>query len=138
MKKLVFLLFMMSEFLLSAQIPKNANMIIITGDESQQAYLKQINDLLFENGYGIFSSDPAQGTITTTEKSYKRGNIKFMFLVKEKKISIRGQYNTGVNSPSEWYDVANKGMKGSPALEAWNVMTKIADAVPGEKEYLVK
>jgi hypothetical protein len=124
--------------LAGAQIPKKANTILIAGSATQTEYLKQINTLLFENGYGILSSDPGMGTITTTGKSYKRGTVKFTFLIADRKITMRGQYSTAINSPSEWYDIQYSGMKGSPILEAWNEMSKIADSIFGNKEYLMK
>lgn len=138
MKSLFLYSFLMFGLLTNAQIPQKANMIIITGNESQQSCFKQVNEVLFENGYGILTSDSGTGTITTTDKSYKRGNIKFTFLIKDNEVIVRGQYSTSFDSYAQWSDVIYKGMKGSPMLLAWEEMTKIADEIPGQKEYLIK
>jgi hypothetical protein len=138
MKTAFFASLILITMLCGAQIPKKANMIIIAGKNSQQEYLKQINTVLIENGYGILNSDTDMGTLTTTEKSYKRGSVRFIFLVKDNKLTLRGQLSTAIDSFSQWSDIQYYGMKGSPTLEAWNEMAKIADAIPGEKEYLIK
>ena len=128
-----------------AQIPKKANTIIITGNLTQDESFKQVTGILFESGYGILSSDNNIGTITTTEKSIKRATTRFTFLIKDKKVLIRGQFNInittnygGVSSPSDWSDIQYFGMNGSPSMAAWNEMLKIAEMISGKKEYLIK
>lgn len=137
------LLLLLYQSIPAQQIPKNANTIIITDTLSQEQFYNKITNILFESGYGILSSDIASGTITTTPKPIKSGTVKLNILIKDKKVSIRGEFRGppidfgGViaDAPSiiEYY-----GMKRSPAMQAWNEMNSIVTQIPGKKEYLVK
>jgi hypothetical protein len=133
--------------MIMAQEPvlKKANTIVISDTLSQQQYFSKISDILFESGYGILSSDKAQGTITTTEKPYKHGVMSLTFLIKDKRVLVRGQFNMGISvdyggvqSQSQPTTIQNFGMKSSPSMVAWNEMMKITAQIPGEKEYQIK
>jgi hypothetical protein len=125
------------------EIPKKANTIIISTSLSKDQLYGRITEILFENGYGILNSDKSIATITTTNKPIKAGAVKLNFLIKDSKVSVRGDlYGISIeingvtdNGPSI---VDFRGMKGSPALNAWNEMQKIADLIPGTKVYLIK
>lgn len=144
MKKLFFVLFFIIPMLTEAQIPKKANTIIIVDSLSQEQFYNKINDLLFESGYGILNTDKSQGTITTTEKSYKNGSIKLNILIKDSKVLLRGDFKTdlsieiyGVTSNPSWSAIENTGGKNSAYRNAWDEMSKIADSIPGAKRYLI-
>jgi hypothetical protein len=145
MKKLIFALsaFLISIFLIAQEIPKKANTIIITDSLSQEQFFSKINDILFESGYGILNSDKGSGTITTTPKPIKAGSVKLNILIKDKKVSIRGELQGfsmdlgGIidNSP---LIIDYRGMKNSPTMKAWDEMFGIAQLISGTKEYLIK
>ena len=127
------------------ELPKRANTIIITDTLSQERLYNKITDLLFESGYGILNTNKEQGTITTTEKSYQNGGIKLVFLIKDKKILLRGDFKSdisidfgGVTSQPSWETIDFRGMKGSAYMNAWLEMKKISDAIPFTKDYLIK
>jgi hypothetical protein len=146
MKKMLFSMFLLVAITCNAQIPKKANTITIAGNSSQADNFKQVNTTLFENGYGILNSDKELGLITTTEKSFIDGAIKLNILVKDNKVLIRGDYKmsvsinigAGATIDPTWSTILFTGMKGSPAKDAWIEMSKLADAIPGDKEYLIK
>jgi hypothetical protein len=132
--------------LISGQnIPHKANTIIITDTLSQSQFYSKITYILFESGYGILNTDKELGTITTTEKPYKNGGVKLILLIKDKRIVLRGDYTTGiglsmsgVTSAPGWYMIEFNGAKNSPTQNAWLEMQKIADQIPGAKEYQLK
>ena len=126
-------------------IPKKANTIIIEGTQSRNEYFNAITNILFEAGYGIHSSDKEQGIITTSEKSFKKGVIKLTFLIKNKRVVLRGQYNLNmsidfgeVTSEIAWSEIMYFGMKKSPNIIAWEEMIKVANQIQGNKVYAVK
>lgn len=144
MKLITFLIFLFFYGSLSAQeIPKKANVIIITDTLSQEQSYNKITEILFEYGYGIQNFDRPVGTITTTLKPIKGATVKLNFLIKDNKVSVRGDF---LGPSVELYDVINnrssvienRGMNGSPAKNAWDELCKITDQVPGKKEYLIK
>jgi hypothetical protein len=158
MKKVFLTLFSFISFICYAQddlnytpekkvgdIPKKANTIIIADSLPKMELYAKISDLLFENGYGILSSDKELGNITTTEKSFKNGVVKLTFLIKDNRILMRGHYRDdftldlgGVSSGPEWAEIKYYGMKKSITMNAWDEMSKFANAIPGKKEYLMK
>jgi hypothetical protein len=126
-------------------IPKKANTIIITTSSVDMQMFTKVSDLLFENGYGIQSSDEEHGNITTTEKGFKDGSLKLTFLIKANRILVRGNCRISISlnfgaasTEPDWQDIIYFGMKKSPMMLAWNEMAKITNSLPGEKEYLVK
>jgi hypothetical protein len=126
-------------------IPKKSNAIIITDTLSLLTYYKDISNLLYENGYGILNENRELGIISTTEKSFKNGVLKLNFLIKDNKIILRGDFKIdislslgSVSSVPTWSTIQYIGMKNSPSKNAWNEMIKISEAIPGEKEYLIK
>ena len=85
------------------------------------------------------------GTISTTEKSFKNGEIKLNILMKDGKVIIRGNFKSninismyGVSTAETWYTIEYTGAKGSAYRNAWNEMQKISDQIPGLKTYAVK
>lgn len=124
---------------------KKANTIIISNDFSLQENIKHVTEMLFEAGYGIHNSDANAGAITTTEKSFKNGTIKLNILIKEKKITIRGNFKTdisvsigAVTAEAGQRMVENIGGKNSPYRNAWDDMNKLALLLPGEKSYEIR
>jgi hypothetical protein len=128
-----------------AQIPKNANTIIITDTVSKDQLYNKVTEILFEAGYGILNSNKESGIITTTEKPFKKGIIRLNLMVRNNKIIIRGDFDMGITldyggvlTALNWSPIEYYGMKKSPNIIAWNEMQKISDAFPGQKEYLIK
>jgi len=142
MKKLaILLLIILSGTVLFAQtiIPKKANTIIISGDLNQADFYAKIADILFDNGYGLQSSDKALGSLTTTSRGIKSGNFQVMFtvLVKDNKATLRGQWKSE-ELKFDWLIIEYGGQKGSMKMITWNEMINLANQIPGTKEYLIK
>lgn len=145
MKKIFLSLFLALPFICSAQIPQNANTIIITDTLLQAQLYNKVSEVLFESGYGILNSNKETGIITTTDKPFQKGKIRLNLMVKDNKIILRGDYDMGislnyggVSTELNWTQIQHYGMKKSPNIIAWNEMQKVSDALPGQKEYLVK
>jgi hypothetical protein len=145
MKKMLLSMFLIISILCQAQILKKANTISIARSGTQMECFNQVNTLLLEAGYGILNTDKELGIISTTEKSFKNGSIKLNFLIKDHKILLRGDFKDnlsltlgGVTSGPSWNVIQNIGQKNSITQNAWNEMNKVAEAIPGEKEYLIK
>lgn len=147
MKTRMLLLFLIGCQLLQAQetAVKKANTIVISNDLSLKNNIKQVTEILFESGYGIHNSDTDAGVISTTEKSFKNGSIKLNILVRDQKITIRGDFKTNISldigsvtSESSWEMIENRGQKNSPYQNAWDSMNNFALLLPGEKYYEIK
>jgi hypothetical protein len=143
MKKMLFSMFILISIPCNAQIPKKANTIIITINGTSEEYFNKISSILLENGYGIQSSDKTIASITTSEKPFKNGAIKLVLLLKDQKVLLRGQFSVDLslgagNSSADWMEIQYLGMNNSPFKNAWNEMNVISQAIPGEKQYLVK
>ena len=126
-------------------VPKKCNTIIISDTLNQLQYYNAISDILFESGYGILTGDKEQGTISTTEKSFKDGVVKLNILMKDKKVVLRGDFKSdisitigGVSTVPNWNTIEYTGGKGSPYRNAWNELLKISDQIPGRKTYTIK
>jgi hypothetical protein len=124
-------------------IPKHANLISInTGLSNENAYSKLIL-ILFTNGYGTEHADRQSGTITTSDKSTSFGSVKLIAIIADSIVILRGSFkgpvlldgNTMLTDPSE---IQFFGMGRSMMKKAWDEMFKIAQQLPGEKNYLVK
>lgn len=147
MKTSMLLLFLIGFQFLQAQeaAVKKANTIIISNDFSLQNNIKQVTEILFESGYGVHNSDMDAGIISTTEKSFKNGSVKLNILVRDQKITIRGDFKTnisldlgGVIEEDSWTMIQNSGGKNSPYRNAWDSMNNFALLLPGEKYYEIK
>jgi hypothetical protein len=144
-RSLVAIFILLSAMSFAQDILKKANTVIITDTITQQMYYSKITTLLFENGYGILSTDKEQGTITTTERSFKDGSIKLNILIKDNRVIMRGDFKAsltvsvgGVSSTASWLPVMNYGAKKSAYQNAWNELLKISDQIPGVKEYQIR
>lgn len=147
MKKIVLAMFvcLFSASLSAQEVPKKANYIVISDSLSQAENFSLVTDLLFEHGYGVLNSDRESGIISTTEKDFKNGSIKLNIQAKDGKLSFRGDYISnisfslnGVTASSSWTNISNIGQRNSVTQNAWNEMQKIINALPGEKEYLIR
>lgn len=146
MKTLLFILIVCFSVTSTAQdIIKKANTVIITDSLSRDLNFKSISDLLYESGFGILRSDKETGTISTTEKEFKNGTIKLNILIKDFKITVRGDFKDnitldlgGVSAGPSWSSIVNSGMKNSVVRNAWDEMIKFTSLIPGEKEYLIR
>lgn len=126
--------------LLCQNIPKKANTIIVTDTLSKEQYYTKINEVLFENGFGLQSSDKSMGSFTTNPKEFKNGSYKLNILATDKKVTIRGQWKwrEWTTGPEEWDDIVFGGQNTSPMRRSWDAMQSITDQIPGKKEYLIK
>ena len=141
------LIYLSINYAITAQeeIPKKANAISINDTISASGYFSKITEILLENGYGILNSDQKNGIITTTEKPFKNGSVKLNFLIRENKIMLRGDYKDnlsidlgGITAGPSWNEIRFIGQKNSITLNAWGELNKIAQQIPGEKQYLIK
>lgn len=139
---LIATLFLLNASLILGQdIPRKTNSIVITDTLSQGQFYSKITDILFESGYGVLNTDKGLGTITTTEKPFRNGGIKLMLLIKDKRVVLRGDFKTDMGltvSEFSWLGIENKGAKNSVYQNAWSEMKKLADQIPGTKEYVIK
>jgi hypothetical protein len=127
-------------------IPKNANTIVISGTFSQADKFNEITDILLENGIGIDNSDKETGAITTIPKAFINGTYIITALVKDNKVTIRGQWTwnmtvrlNGVTStPDPMGDIEYGGQRGSAKRTAWDAFYKLVIQIPGNKTYLVR
>lgn len=127
------------------EIPKKANLIVVNDSLTKQQYFDKCLGVLFENGYGIVSSDKDTGNITTTEKESKYGTLKLMILIKDYQVLLRGSFNNnvsismyGVTSESSFIDISNYGTKNSPLKRAFEDMDNIAKQIGTNIEYRIK
>jgi len=133
------LLILLSASLLPAQdIPKGANTIIITGEFDQGQKFAEVTALLFESGIGTISADKDAGTITTSPKSFKNGTVSYMILVRDSRVSIRGQWISNTFEDKPQYDIEYGGQRNSAKRNAWDAFRAFTDQIPGEKSYVIK
>ena len=123
-------------------IPKRANTIMV--EAADTITMTSITKLLVEHGYGIQHSDKDAGVITTTSRSVKRaGETKLIISLNNNKATVRGTYHStsiaiGNVIDDSWQTIDYRGLKGSPSMEAWNEMFKIANAIGGRLTFEVR
>jgi len=144
MKKLVILLFTIPA-LTFGQVPKGANKIIISNDASKDQNMKHVIQTLIEAGYTIYKSDLEYGTIQTDEipSARKQPLHKFNFVIKDKSIQVSGYAKTGiglvfsgVTVSDDWFQIENKGMKGSTQMQVFLIMDEFSRKLIGSISYL--
>jgi hypothetical protein len=126
-------------------IQKKTNTIIIYDTIPGRNIWSELTGILVENGYGILSADKETGTVTTTERAFESGSLKINILVRDNKITMRGDYKTdlsvtmyGVTTSSTWTQITYAGQRNSINMNAWNEFYKLSQQIPGKKEYLVR
>jgi|WetSurSiteA1Bulk_404760.scaffolds.fasta_scaffold07298_7 hypothetical protein len=126
-------------------IQKKTNTIIIYDTIPGHNIWSELTGILVENGYGILSADKETGTVTTTERAFESGSLKINILVRDNRITMRGDYRTdlsvtmyGVTSSSTWTQITYAGQRNSINMSAWNEFYKLSQQIPGTREYLVK
>lgn len=119
-------------------IPKDANTVIISGDFKQADKFNEVISILYESGTGTTEINKELGTITTAPKAFKNGIYTLTVLIKENKVTLRGQWNWTDIQDSGWQIIEYSGQKNSPKQNAWKELSMLADNITGTKEYLIK
>lgn len=147
MNKLIFLFAITFSVVCHGQtIPKNTNAITITGDFTRSEKIDQIADTFLDSGVIIASIDRELGSITTSPKSFKNGTVTLHVVVRDGKVTIRGNWQSDVvvslygvtSNPNDIQPVSYGGMQGSPKRNAWDAFHSIVEKIPGDKEYVVE
>jgi len=131
MKRFIVILFILGGSIATSQdIPKKVNTIIITSQKS----FKQVASLLLSEGYSISNSDQSIGLLKTDNESVQGWQYFLSINVMDSVITITGK----INMPSvstQWSDIENKGMKGSPLKKSFVLMDKFALTLGGDVIY---
>ena len=131
MKKLFFLFVFafMSVLAYSQSAPEKANTIIITLPDSNTASAKVIKALQARD----YTASEKNKVITTAARTLKNGarvsynaQLKGTEVYLTGKILVAGQTNMVI---------ANQGAKGTPILNGWEEMEKIAKEIGGKVQY---
>jgi len=123
------------------EIPKKSNAVEVINDLSYEENFTAIGKIVIENNLTIAQKDKEFGFITTEPKSIGNnvfGATKYTIKVKEKNILISGVIQGGgINvegvSLNGSFPVENKGRKGSPLKNSFELMVKLAEQMPHTK-----
>lgn len=120
---------------------KGSNVIIIKMDTT--GAFKRLTNLLYDKGYGVEQSDPANGAIFSSEKAVGITNVKIRMRLKDSAVYITGTvalasdiHFGSVTLPKTYDPIYCAGSKGSPLRKAWNELNSFALAVGDRIEYV--
>jgi hypothetical protein len=134
MKKKILILFfiMFSIIRIHAQtIPEKANTIIITMPDSAAAREKVLK-VLADRGYTA-SPGKTSSVISSPPKTLKNGaRVGYNFQMKGKEIILTGTLPVA-GQPN--MNISYNGNKGTPIMNGWEEMDKIAKALGGKVKY---
>lgn len=117
---------------------KKANAILIKTSLPAEEAFRMVGQTIIEAGYGIKNSDKDFFSINSEPKPFRYGQLELTMSVTGNDnavIRITGKYQMGVIDDL-YTTVDFRGMKGSPAKEAWEEMQKVAKTVKGELSYI--
>ena len=125
MKKLLVLISLFASITMSfAQAPEKATTVIVTMTDSV-GLREKITKVLTDRGYTISSGKTAT-IITTAPRTLKNdARVAYFLEIKGKEIFITGKLPIAGQSA---FPIANQGKKGTPILNGWEEMEKIAKA----------
>ncbi len=117
-----------------AQVPEKSNAIVITIADSTTAVAK-IQKVLADKDYTLAPSKNAS-VISTTAKTLKNGTrVAYNFKVKGNEIILKGNIPvSGQTSPF----ISYQGKKGTPIMNAWEEMEKLAKLLGGTIKYEIR
>jgi hypothetical protein len=137
MKKLSLLIFFMVFGLItvySQGAPENVNTIIITISDSNTVKAKIVS-VLEDRGYTVNSAKTAK-VINTAAKTLKNGTrVAYSIQIKGTEVFITGALPVAGQAGTK---IANKGNKGTPMMNGWEEMNKIAKEIGGSIKYELK
>lgn len=120
---------------------KRNNTIIIETTDDPQAAMRKIVSILSDQGYGIQTVDKDLGILTTTNKGFVHGTMTLNLSIRPDSVTrivIRGTVDSpefsvigGLTGTA--FNLEYRGMKGSPMMNAWEDMEKVAKAYPEAK-----
>jgi len=118
----------------SQGIPENANTITVTVADSNTVKEKVVN-VLEKRGYTVNSGKTAKVT-TTAPMTLKNGTrVAYSVSYKGTEVLITGALPVAGQSGTK---IAYKGNKGTPMMNGWEEMTKIAKELGGSVKYELK
>ena len=118
-------------------IPKGTNKIILKTGLKESDYIKLILKVLKENDFEINKLDTTTYQIQTTERNLKNGKLpttiyKLNFNINKETISITGRFSIQISirignviDNSEYSEITNRGMSGSPFKECFKEMNEL-------------
>ncbi len=125
------LLLFMFNISYSQEIPAKANTIVIAMPDSNNLN-KKIMDVLAHNGYTIKSTSKVSSVTSTEPKTLKNTRLTLNATTKGREVFLKGQiFIAGQESLNLEY----KGNKGTPIMNAWEEMEKVAKAMGGKLRY---
>jgi hypothetical protein len=137
MKNLLVLLFMMAFGTITGytqDVPEKANTVIVKVSDSI-TIREKIVSLLESKGYSVNSAKTAK-VITTAPRTLKNGTrVVYSFNVKGPEVFVTGSLPVAGQPGTQ---IAYKGNKGTPMMNGWEEMTKIAKELKGTIKYEVK
>ena len=131
----LFLLFITLVSVGNAQdVPEKSNAIVLTQADSvglREKVLKVLSDKDY-----VVNSGKTAPIITTTAKTLKNGaRVHFSVQIKGKEIILTGKLPVAGQSTMT---IAYQGKKGTPIMNGWEEMEKIAKALGGKITYTIK
>jgi hypothetical protein len=118
-------------------IPKGTNKIILKTGLKESDNIKLILKVLKENDFEISKLDTTTYQIQTTERNLKNGKLpttiyKLNFNINKETISITGRFSIQISirignviDNSEYSEITNRGMSGSPFKECFKEMNEL-------------
>ena len=118
-------------------IPKGTNKIILKTGLKESDNIKLILKVLKENDFEISKLDTTTYQIQTTERNLKSGKLpttiyKLNFNINKETISITGRFSIQISirignviDNSEYSEITNRGMSGSPFKECFKEMNEL-------------
>ena len=118
-------------------IPKGTNKIILKTGLKESDNIKLILKVLKENDFEINKLDTTTYQIQTTERNLKNGKLpttiyKLNFNINKETISITGRFSIQISirignviDNSEYSEITNRGMSGSPFKECFKEMNEL-------------
>jgi hypothetical protein len=118
-------------------IPKGTNKIVLKTGLNERDNFKLILKVLKENDFEINKLDTTSYQIQTTERKLKNGKLpttiyKLNFNINNETISVTGRFSIqisirigNVTDNSEYSEITNRGMYGSPFKECFKEMNEL-------------
>jgi hypothetical protein len=136
MKKLILLLFVVASFITKgySQVPEKSNTIVITLADSN-GVKEKILKVLADKDYTV-SSGKTSPTIITAPKTLKNGaRVYYNFQIKGAEIILTGKLPVAGQSTMS---ISYQGKKGTPVMNGWEEMDKIAKAFAAKVRYEIR
>lgn len=116
---------------------RNNTIVLATSDDPATA-MRKLVAILSDQGYGVQTVDKDLGILTTTSKGFVHGTLALNINVRSDSttfIVLRGTVDSpeisfvgGLTGTA--FNIEYRGMKGSPLMNAWGEMNKVALAYP--------